>query len=223
MRSYLFYRSYPNTSRSIFTAAADAGAGSSSTRVRVVKLGVSSSRKKVTKKVGLAMLLGGGALSMGGGSGSCDEYMSVGDTSKIPLFMPLAKRLPSSSSSGDDGNDEEILNALMDKYGALASQVSYGSFLGYCAGYASKQIGKRIAALIGTGYIALQAMAYSGYIDVKWGKVSNDFKKIVDADGDGKITKKDALVYYKKAKSFLTFNLPSSSGFGLGFLVGLAG
>jgi hypothetical protein len=54
-------------------------------------------------------------------------------------------------------------------------------------------------------------------------QVSNDFKKIVDADGDGKITKKDALVYYKKAKSFLTFNLPSSSGFGLGFLVGLAG
>ena len=119
--------------------------------------------------------------------------------------MPLAKRLPSSSSSGDDGNDEEILNALMDKYGALASQVrigvgngsggnvqirtiptmmalpsppnlptpqvSYGSVLGYGAGYASKQIGKRIAALIGTGYIALQAMAYSGYIDVKWGKV----------------------------------------------------
>ncbi|GMI37574.1 hypothetical protein TrRE_jg1883, partial [Triparma retinervis] len=53
--------------------------------------------------------------------------------------------------------------------------------------------------------------------------VSDDFKKIVDADGDGKITKKDALVYYQKAKSFLTFNLPSSSGFGLGFLVGLAG
>ena len=106
--------------------------------------------------------------------------------------------------------------------------------------------------LIGTGYIALQAMAYSGYIDVKWGKVrktrgrhcccirgggvkrqlrlcvfgrrrfrssplssfapppssppspplptqvSDDFKKIVDADGDGKITKKDALVYYQK-------------------------
>jgi len=86
--------------------------------------------------------------------------------------MPLSSRipLPSSSSSPDD-EDEEILNALVDRYGALASQVSYGSFLGYCAGYASKQIGKRIAALIGTGYIALQAMAYSGYIDVKWGKV----------------------------------------------------
>ena len=39
--------------------------------------------------------------------------------------MPLAKRLPS-SAAGNNDNDEEIINALMDKYGPLAGQVRGG-------------------------------------------------------------------------------------------------
>ena len=42
---------------------------------------------------------------------------------RVPLYMPLSKRLASSSSAAGGDDDEEILNALIDKYGAVASQV----------------------------------------------------------------------------------------------------
>ena len=75
-----------------------------------------------------------------------------------------------------------------------------GTVFGYCSGYASKQIGKAIALMIGTGFMAVKAAAYSGYLDVKWNKVQEDVTKLVDADGDGKLTQKDVLVYWKKIK-----------------------
>jgi hypothetical protein len=39
--------------------------------------------------------------------------------------------------------------------------------------------------------------------------------------GDGKLDLEDAKIYWQKLKILLTKNLPSSSGFSLGFLLGV--
>ncbi|GMH77463.1 hypothetical protein TrST_g9209 [Triparma strigata] len=138
-------------------------------------------------------------------------------------FPPLFSGFSSSATgaTGDD-DDDELLSTILESYGPIGSQVTMGTVFGYCSGYASKQIGKAIALVIGTGFMAVQAAAYSGYLDVKWNKVQEDVTKLVDADGDGKLTQKDVLVYWKKIKHVMTFNLPSSGGFGVGFLLGLS-
>lgn len=89
------------------------------------------------------------------------------------------------------------------------------------SGTAAKTLGKAMAVAIGFIYVAVQSAAYSGYIDVNWDKVQREAISKIDTDGDGKITEKDAQAYWAKLKKMLTYNLPSASGFSVGFLYGL--
>ena len=43
----------------------------------------------------------------------------------------------------------------------------------------------------------------------------------LDTNEDGKITKEDLKKWWKKFKSMMEFNLPSSGGFGVGFFLGI--
>jgi len=42
---------------------------------------------------------------------------------------------------------------------------------------------------IGGAFIFLQSLAYSGYIQVDWGKVEREYRQVLDLDGDGKVGK----------------------------------
>lgn len=116
------------------------------------------------------------------------------------LLPPLFNGSNKSSAAGACDDGDELLSKILEAYGPIGSQVTMGTIFGYCSGYASKQIGKAIALVIGTGFMAVQAAAYSGYLDVKWSKVQEDVTKLVDTDGDGKLTQKDVMVYWKKIK-----------------------
>ena len=63
--------------------------------------------------------------------------------------------------------------------------------------------------------------AYTGYITVHWEKVEKDAIAVLDTDGDGEIGEKDVRALWSKVEKVLKFNLPSSSGFVAGLLLGL--
>lgn len=117
-------------------------------------------------------------------------------------------------------NDDPMASAI-SKIKPLLSKMTFGSIVGYCSGTAAKTLGKAMAVAIGFIYVAVQSAAYSGYIDVNWDKVQREAISKIDTDGDGKITEKDAQAYWAKLKKMLTYNLPSASGFSVGFLYGL--
>ena len=95
--------------------------------------------------------------------------------------------------------------------------MAWGCCLGYCAGYTLKQVGKTAALGVGCVFFVVQGLARLGYVDVKAGNLRRDVTKMLDMDGDGKITKEDALQWYAKLKAML----PSTGGFGMGFAAGV--
>lgn len=103
----------------------------------------------------------------------------------------------------------------------VPSQISSGFVCGFCSGYAMKKIGRSGAVVFGTGFMIMQGLSYTGYIQVNYERLSNDFQSIMDVNGDGKVDKEDAQHAYEKVMDVLTFNMPAGSGFGGGFLAGL--
>uniref|UniRef100_A0A7R9ZDX5 EF-hand domain-containing protein n=1 Tax=Pseudictyota dubia TaxID=2749911 RepID=A0A7R9ZDX5_9STRA len=97
-------------------------------------------------------------------------------------------------------------------------KLTFGTLVGYCSGVAAKKVGKAVAAAIGFGFIALQGIAYAGYIDIDWKKVKDDAVKKIDTNADGKFDVEDAKTYWQKVKKILTNSVPDASGFSLGFL-----
>ena len=76
--------------------------------------------------------------------------------------------------------NNDPVETTIDKLKPMISQISFGSFVGYCSGTALKRIGKVIAFAIGVSFIGLQSAVSAGYIDVNWEKVQEDAIKPID-------------------------------------------
>lgn len=103
----------------------------------------------------------------------------------------------------------------------IPSQLSYGFVCGFCSGYALKKIGRSGAVVFGTGFIIMQGLSYTGYIQVNYEQVNKDISNMLDVNDDGKIDEKDAQIMYEKVLDVIGFNMPAGSGFGGGFLAGV--
>jgi len=103
----------------------------------------------------------------------------------------------------------------------IPTQLSYGFICGYTSGFALKRIGKLASFFFGVGFITLQSLSYSGYIQVNHEEVKKTIEKILDTNNDGVVDRKDGDIINKKIKEVLTYNLPAGGGFSLGFLSGL--
>lgn len=121
----------------------------------------------------------------------------------------------------ESGDESAAVDALSEMLVPVLSQLGMGGCFGYAAGYSFKVISRAAMFLVGTGFIALQGLAYGGYIDIKWGAVQSKIKHQLDADGDGELTVKDFKIYASKLFHVLKYSLPSSSGFGTGFVLAL--
>src|SRR3546814_17181315 len=55
-----------------------------------------------------------------------------------------------------------------------------------------------------------RSLSYLGYVDVRWRKVRDDATAFLDADKDGKLTHKDAIILWKEFLKFASFNVPSA-------------
>lgn len=125
---------------------------------------------------------------------------------------------------GGIGGPRDPLNDVLGRvnWPDLGLQIGLGSAMGFCSGYALKKIGKVAAFGIGTAFILVQVGRYYGVIgDIDWSQVEERMHRVLDADGDGRFTMKDAEMHYNKVVSVLSYNIPSSASFGAAFLVGL--
>jgi len=150
-----------------------------------------------------------------------DCETSADDPYSLPMQYPGQPHHSLPSISSNDDEFDAILQAI-DKAKPIVSQVTFGSIVGYCSGAAAKQIGKALAVVVGLGFMILQGAVHTGYISVDWKKVQDDAVKVIDTTGDGKITLEDFKAYWLKVKKLLTKEIPSASGFSLGFLYGLS-
>ena len=48
----------------------------------------------------------------------------------------------------------------------VPTQLSYGFVSGFCSGFALKKVGKVVGVVLGVGFMGLQTLSYSGYVDV---------------------------------------------------------
>ena len=75
---------------------------------------------------------------------------------------------------------KDPVEEVLDKLKPALSQLSFGSVVGYCSGYAMKKVGKAVAFVIGVGFVGLQTASHMGYIDVNWIKIRDDALKPLD-------------------------------------------
>ena len=126
------------------------------------------------------------------------------------------------------------------------SQIGFGFISGWCTGFALKKAGKVAAMGAGSLFILLQSLAYSGYINLNYGKIETDVgsssvcaplwaqpararacvclqvTSVFDRNKDGKIDVEDAKVAFDDIMQVVGFNMPSGGGFTAGVVAGLA-
>lgn len=150
--------------------------------------------------------------------------LGLASAAAAPVFAADAGLSGGSSGSGDDkkgvtGNAD--LDKLIDQFSPMASQVSFGGLCGFCSGYAVKKAGKLAAVGVGVAFCALQALAYTGVVEVKWRALERATIASLDQNGDGKLDAQDAKLALNRLQSLLQYGMPSSAGFGAGFVLGL--
>jgi len=136
--------------------------------------------------------------------------------------------------------DNATLNSIATSLGvqvssALASgiptDISYGFFAGYFSGLALKKIGKVASITLGASFLALQTLAYNGYIDVHHEKLQKEVEGMLDRNNDGVVDSEDLKGMLDDVKKIAGFKLDDDStnkklyasggGFTIGFYGGL--
>ncbi|KAJ0397695.1 hypothetical protein P43SY_002401 [Pythium insidiosum] len=175
---------------------------------------------RITHVVGVGALLSAGVALLTKEAALCEELDAV---------FAQVDSSNNSSSNGADGGDKnrrpslkDEVDKLIDEMMGRCGEISMAGGLGFCSGYALKQVGKVAAVTIGTLFVIAQVAQSKGYIHINWQKVEKDVVQAVDPDGDGKITKKDLQIWYQRLMATLQANLPSSAGFAGGFLLGIS-
>jgi len=111
----------------------------------------------------------------------------------------------------------------------IPTDLSYGFFAGYFSGLALKKIGKVASVTLGMSFLALQTLAYHGYIDVHHEKLQKEVEELLDRNNDGVVDGDDLKMVLHEIKKVAGFGLEdnnknllaSGGGFGMGFLGGL--
>ncbi|KAA8497416.1 FUN14 domain-containing protein 1 [Porphyridium purpureum] len=105
--------------------------------------------------------------------------------------------------------------------GPAIGQLSIGSLGGFAAGFALKRIGKLAAFGIGTVFVIMQGLSYTGYVHINWRAIERDYVRLADLDGDGTVTGRDAELAADRLAHMVKHNIPSGVGFTMGMLTGM--
>ncbi len=92
-------------------------------------------------------------------------------------------------------------------------QLSFGALAGFAAGYALKKVGKIVAVLVGLLFIALQILAYYGFIQIDWLAVQERFDPVLESGNLSRL--------WQNLLGLLTYNLTFAAAFVPGLLLGL--
>ena len=123
---------------------------------------------------------------------------------------------------GRDGGDSASSPIMPASYFiSLAGQLGVGGMLGYSAGHAAKEIGKRVIYYVGVGVLSLQTLSYYGIVKVHWGTLFHKIEGGLDTDGDGKFTGTDANAWFQRFMRLVSAGIPGSASFCAGVYLGL--
>ena len=92
-------------------------------------------------------------------------------------------------------------------------QISFGLLAGFAAGYALKKVGKLLAVALGLLFIALQILAYYGFVTVNWTEVQEQVDPLLEASALNRL--------WQSLIDILTYNLTFAVSFIPGLVFGL--
>jgi uncharacterized membrane protein (Fun14 family) len=92
-------------------------------------------------------------------------------------------------------------------------QIGFGLVAGFVAGYALKKLGKLVALVVGVLFVALQLLAWSGYVTIQWGRLQQDVEPLLAASSLNEA--------WRSLLTVMTHNLPFAASFVPGFVIGL--
>lgn len=107
--------------------------------------------------------------------------------------------------------DEALINT---------KEITFGAVMGFCSGFLFKKLGKAMMIVIGLGFVWMQLLSTSGYIQVNWGLIERRFKAVFDVDGDGKVTMNDAKHGFRWLLDLLTKNFQFKASYVSGYILG---
>jgi len=99
-----------------------------------------------------------------------------------------------------------------DLFGSLATQLGFGGVTGFIVGYAVKKILKFLVVLIGIFFVALQYLAYQGFITINYEKFEQAFRGLSFG----------ATIGVEPLPAFITANVPFLGSFVAGLAIGMA-
>eukprot|EP01038_Epipyxis_sp_PR26KG_P013455 gene13455-18047_t len=140
------------------------------------------------------------------------------DQSSDPLksfLLKVQEYIPPSVLEGSKDTISKLYTS------GIPYEVGYGFLMGYSSGFAVKKISKFVAFTIGTFFVVVQTLSYSGYLDVKYDKLQTEAEKVLDLNKDGKVDMKDAEYAIDNIQKILGFHMPTGGGFATGLLMGL--
>jgi len=101
------------------------------------------------------------------------------------------------------------------------AHIGGGFVFGYASGYFVKQVSRTLAFAVGGVFVLLQSLAYAGLIKIDYEKLEKKTEELLDVNKDGKLDANDLKIILKRTQNFLSYGLPSGSGFAAGFAAGL--
>ena len=136
--------------------------------------------------------------------------------------MPLSNDTSSDARKGAAGpNDDAVEKFVRTVAVPAVKQLGFSGVVGVCAGAAAKSLGRKAAIGVGIGVVGVQALAYLGYIDVKWDRVEDAATKALDVNGDGEVNEEDAVEAWRAFRKVATYGMASAAGFSSGVVIGL--
>lgn len=92
-------------------------------------------------------------------------------------------------------------------------QLGFGLVAGFVAGFALKKLGRLAALVVGLLFLALQLLAWSGYVTIQWGRLQADVEPMLQASSLSEA--------WRSLLTVMTYNLPFAAAFVPGFVTGL--
>jgi len=79
-------------------------------------------------------------------------------------------------------DSEAVELANLADYAPFLQQLSFGAVAGFLAGYALKKVGKFVAIIVGLLFVAVQLLAYFGFVTVNWNEVQGRVDPLLETN-----------------------------------------
>jgi uncharacterized membrane protein (Fun14 family) len=92
-------------------------------------------------------------------------------------------------------------------------QLTFGAVAGFVVGYALKKVGKLVAIAFGLLFVAIQVLAFYGFVTVNWGEVQDRFDPLLQPTSLEQA--------WKGLVALLTYNITFAAAFVPALVIGL--